>query len=180
MVLGDGCAGFSSDSVYPTANNQFIARGCGGIKLYTSQNLSSGVEVAAGGGSWSSISDRNRKENFLALDGEDILVRLRSVPVTTWNYRTQETSIRHMGPMAQDFNSAFGLGENPLMINTVDIDGVNMAAVQALTTRTDALRAENEALRQENAGQAAEIADLRARMERLEALMAGQGSAPQP
>ena len=172
IVLGDGCAGFSSDSVYPVANNQFVARGCGGIRFFTSQNLSSGVEVAAGGGSWSSISDRNRKENFLGMDGEDVLARLRNVPVTSWNYRTQDRSIRHMGPMAQDFHAAFGLGESELLINTVDIDGVNMAAVQALTARTDALRAENEALRAENAAHAAEIADLRARMERLEALLA--------
>ncbi len=64
IVLGDGCAGFSSDSVYATANNQFVARGCGGIRFFTSQNLSSGVEVAPGGGSWSSVSDRNRKQNF--------------------------------------------------------------------------------------------------------------------
>jgi len=108
VVLGDGCAGFSSDSVYPTANNQFVARGCGGIKLYTSQNLSSGVEVAAGGGSWSSISDRNRKMNFLDVDGEEVLMRLRGVPVTTWNYITQAEEIRHMGPVAQDFRAAFG------------------------------------------------------------------------
>lgn len=178
VVLGDGCAGFSSDSVYPNANNQFVARGCGGIRFFTSQNLSSGVEVAAGGGSWSSISDRGRKEHFLAVDGEDVLARLRTVPVSSWNYITQDDAIRHMGPVAQDFHAAFGLGESDLLINTVDIDGVNMAAVQALTARTDALRTENEALRRENAAQAAEISDLRARMERLEALVAGQGTAP--
>lgn len=185
VVLGDGCAGFSSDSVYPTANNQFVARGCGGIKLYTSQNLSSGVEVAAGGGSWSSISDRNRKHNFLDVDGEYVLDRLRLVPVSTWNYNTQGDEIRHMGPMAQDLFAAFGLGESDLMINTVDIDGINMAGVQALTARTDALRgqvqtlqAENAALRTENAAQAQALADLRARMERLEAMIgAGQGAA---
>lgn len=176
VVLGDGCAGFSSDSVFPTANNQFVARGCGGVKFFTNQSLTSGVELAAGGSGWSAVSDRNRKENFLFVDGEDVLARLRSVPVSNWNYRTQESEIRHMGPMAQDFYAAFGLGENQLMINSVDIDGVNMAAVQALTARTDALRTENEALRQQNATQAAEIADLRARMERLEALV----SAPRP
>ncbi|HST63508.1 MAG TPA: tail fiber domain-containing protein [Longimicrobium sp.] len=172
VVLGDACASFSSDSVYPTANNQFVARGCGGVKFFTNQGLTAGVELASGGSGWSAVSDRNRKENFLGLEGEDILARLRNVPVSTWNYRTQETSIRHMGPMAQDFHAAFGLGENPLMINSVDIDGVNMAAVQALTARTDALRTENEALRAENATQAAQIADLQARMERLEALVA--------
>lgn len=165
VVLGDGCAGFSSDSVYPTANNQFVARGCGGIRFFTTQNLSSGVEVAAGGGSWSSISDRNRKELFTAVDGEEVLSRLRSVPVTTWNYKTQERDIRHMGPMAQDFHAAFGLGESELLINTVDIDGVNMAAAQALERRTAAQQQRIEALEAENAA-------LRTRLERIEALLA--------
>lgn len=169
IVLGDGCAGFSSDSVFPTANNQVVMRGCGGVKVFTNQALTSGVELAAGGSGWSAVSDRNRKENFLFLDGEDVLARLRAVPVTTWNYRTQERSIRHMGPMAQDFHAAFGLGESELMINSVDIDGVNLAAVKALDARTTSQQAEIEALRAENA-------ELRARLERIEAALA----APKP
>jgi hypothetical protein len=135
-------------------------------------------QLASGGSAWSSVSDRNRKENFLRVDGEDLMARLRTVPVTSWNYLAQDRSIRHMGPMAQDFYAAFGLGESELMISSIDIDGVNLAAVQALTARTDALQAENAGLRggvselrQENAG-------LRARLERIEALLAGQGTAP--
>jgi hypothetical protein len=178
VVLGDGCAGFSSDSVYPTANNQFVARGCGGIKLYTSQNLSSGVEVAAGGGSWSSLSDRNRKENFLAVDGEELLARLRSVPVSTWNYRTQDRAIRHLGPVAQDFRAAFGLGESELLINTVDIDGVNLAGVQAVAARTDGLRTDVRALAAENAALRGRVAELEARLARLEALVAPAAATP--
>ena len=47
-----------------------------------------------------------------------------------------------------------------------------MAAIHALTARTDALQAENATLRQENA-------DLRARVERIEGILAaGQGIAP--
>lgn len=167
VVLGDGCAGFSSDSVYPTANNQFVARGCGGVRIFTNQGLTSGVELAAGGSSWSSVSDRNRKENFAALDGEEVLVRLRQVPVSLWNYRAQDASIRHAGPTAQDFFAAFGLGESDLMINTVDIDGVNMAAIKALeerTVRQDARIAELEARN----------AQLEARLARLEALLQAQ------
>jgi hypothetical protein len=174
VVLGDGCAGFSSDSVYPTANNQFVARGCGGIKLYTNQGLTSGVEVASGGGSWSSISDRNRKENFLGVDGEDLLARLRDVPVSTWNYKSQDRSIRHMGPMAQDLYAAFGLGESDKLINTVDIDGVNLAGVQALTARTDALQQQVRTLTTENTQLRAQVSDLEARLQRIEAAMAAQ------
>ena len=174
VVIGDGCAGFSSDSVYPTANNQFVARGCGGIKLYTSQNLSSGVEVAAGGGSWSSISDRNRKENFLRVEGEDLLARLRQVPVSTWNYKTQDRAIRHMGPMAQDLYAAFGLGESDRLINTIDIDGVNMAGVQAVAARTDELRAQVQTLTAENAELRGQVSGLEARLRRLESLVSAQ------
>lgn len=178
IVLGDGCAGFSSDSVFPTANNQVVMRGCGGVKVFTNQGLTSGVELAAGGSGWSAVSDRNRKENFLFLDGEDVLARLRRVPVSTWNYRSQERSIRHMGPMAQDFQAAFGLGESDLLINSVDIDGVNMAAAQALEARTAAQQQRIDALEAQNATQARELAEMRARMERLEALVtAGQGAA---
>lgn len=173
IVLGDGCAGFSSDSVYPTANNQFVARGCGGIKMYTSQNLSSGVEVAAGGGSWSSISDRNMKENFTRLDGEDVLRRIRSVPVTTWNYKTQDRAIRHIGPMAQDLFAAFGVGESNRLINTIDIDGVNLAGVRALDDRTIQQEERVKALEKSNMELKKQNEDLLARLERLEALVRG-------
>jgi hypothetical protein len=171
VVLGDACASFSSDSVYPTANNQFIARGCGGIKFYTTQNLSAGVQVAAGGGSWSSISDRDRKENFLALDGEDLLRRLGTVPVSSWNYKSQDRTIRHIGPMAQDLFAAFGAGESNLLINTVDIDGINMAGVKAVAARTDVLRADVSRLTAENGALRRQVDDLSARLARLEAAL---------
>ena len=177
IVLGDGCAGFSSDSVYPTANNQVVMRGCGGVKIFTNQGLTSGVELAAGGSSWSVVSDRNRKENFAAVDGEELLARLRGVPVSTWNYRSQERSIRHMGPMAQDLYAAFGLGESELRINTVDIDGVNLAGVQAVAARTDELRAQVRTLTAENTDLRGRVTDLEARLQRLEALVAAQARA---
>jgi len=179
IVLGDGCAGFSSDSVYPTANNQFVVRGCGGVKVYTNQGLTSGVELASGGSSWSVVSDRNRKENFVAVEGEDLLLRLRSVPVSTWNYLSQDRSIRHMGPMAQDLYAAFGLGESDRLINSLDIDGVNLAGVQALTARTDQLRAQVQSLTDENGALRGRVTELEARLQRLEALLA-RPAAPAP
>jgi hypothetical protein len=168
LVLGDGCASFSSDSVFPTANNQFVARGCGGIKMFTNQGLTSGVELAAGGSGWSAVSDVHRKENFTFLDGDDVLRRLRRVPVTIWNYKSQDPGIRHAGPMAQDLFAAFRLGESDVMINSIDIDGINMAGIKALDARTEAQQQRIEALEQENAQLKASLSDLAARLQKLE------------
>jgi hypothetical protein len=65
----------------------------------------------------------------------DVLERLAAIEISTWNYKTQDHSIRHMGPMAQDFYAAFGLGEDQKRINTVDADGVALAAVQGLNVK---------------------------------------------
>ena len=176
IVLGDGCAGFSSDSVYATANNQFVARGCGGINFYTSRNLSSGVQVAAGGSSWSAVSDRNRKHGFTDVDGEELLGQLTQVPVTRWHYNAQGDSVWHMGAMAQDFYAAFGLGEDSLRISTIDMDGVTLRGVQALAVRTeslsgtaDVLSVELDATRAVVARQADELRALRADLAALRA-----------
>ena len=57
---------------------------------------------------------------------------MSEVPLQTWNYRSQATSIRHIGPIAQDFAAAFGVGEDEKHISTVDADGVALAAIQGL------------------------------------------------
>ncbi|GAA4432050.1 hypothetical protein GCM10023091_03590 [Ravibacter arvi] len=149
IVISDGSAGFSSDSAYSTTNNQLTMRFAGGARVFTNQGLTSGVDIAAGGGSWSSVSDRRKKENFKALDTEEILLKVSKLPLTSWNYKSQPATTRHIGPMAQDFYAAFsldGIG-NDTTINTGDIDGVNMAAIQALEKRTKQLQEENDQLK---------------------------------
>jgi hypothetical protein len=89
----------------------------------------------------------------------------------TWNYKSQDTEIRHAGPTAQDFHAAFGLGESELMINTIDIDGINLAAIKALEERTRELReatAEIEVLQAEVAALEAEAAAQNERIATLE------------
>ena len=78
------------------------------------------------------ISDRNRKTNFNPTDAYDILERLSSITIQTWNYKSQDSSIRHIGPVAQDFYAAFGVGEDDRHITAVDADGVALAAIQGL------------------------------------------------
>ncbi|HEX6750744.1 MAG TPA: tail fiber domain-containing protein [Longimicrobium sp.] len=162
FVFGDRS---TATNVNPLANNTATWRVSGGFYIYTSSTLTTGVNVTAGGGSWNTVSDRNRKQNFLAVDGEDLLARLRNVPVTTWNYIAEGRQVRHMGPMAQDWHQAFGFSADSLTINTGDIDGVNLAAVKALEARTAAQQARIDALETENA-------ELRRRLDRIEAMVA--------
>jgi hypothetical protein len=115
-----------------TAVDQFNVRAAGGTRIFSNSGLTAGVTLAPGGGSWSSVSDRNMKENFEPVDGISLLEKLNNIPLTMWNYKSQDASIRHLGPMAQDFYAAFGLGEEDTRISTVDADGVALAGVQAL------------------------------------------------
>jgi hypothetical protein len=118
--------------VTATADNQFVARSSGGVVFYSQSDLSTGVSLAAGGGSWSSLSDRNVKANFATVDVRQILAQVLAMPVTTWNYKSQAASIRHIGPMAQDFHTAFQVGEDDKHITEVDEGGVALAAIQGL------------------------------------------------
>ena len=61
-------------------------------------------------GSWTAVSSREMRENVEPVDAQAVLEAVVAMPVTTWNYKSQSDSIRHMGPMAQDFYAAFGLG----------------------------------------------------------------------
>ncbi|MGA2556612.1 MAG: tail fiber domain-containing protein [Verrucomicrobiota bacterium] len=81
-----------------TANNQFAARASGGFAFYTS--ASGGATLAAGSGSWTSMSDRHAKENFAPLDPQSVLAKVAALPLSTWNYKAQDPAIRHLGPMA--------------------------------------------------------------------------------
>jgi hypothetical protein len=54
------------------------------------------------------------------------------MPIQSWSYTAQDASIRHIGPMAQDFRAAFEVGESEREINATDAYGVTMAAVQGL------------------------------------------------
>ena len=155
FVYGD----LSSNSlVTPSGVNQFVVRAAGGTIFYSNSDLTAGASLAPGAGAWANMSDVNRKEHFREVDGEEVLGKIAQMPIREWNYKAQDASIRHLGPTAQDFRAAFGLGESDTTITTTDIDGINLLAVQALERRTRDQAREIEALRAELAALRAEIA----------------------
>lgn len=158
-TLSVGSANFAS----------FLVRVFGGVRFYSSADLSTSAGLAPGSGTWSSLSDVNVKTGFTAIDGRQLLARLARVPVDQWRYRGAAAGIRHLGPTAQDFHAAFGVGSSDRRIGMVDADGVALAAAQELDRWTRALIAEREALEQE-------YRDLLERIARIEdSRRAGQG-----
>ena len=154
-----------------TATNQFSARSRGGARFVSAVDgkgkPTAGVELAAGASSWSSLSDRELKENFAPVDGQEVLARLTELPITTWNYKAQDPTIRHMGPVAQDFYAAFGLGEDERHISTVDADGVALAAIQGLYQLSQEQNARISRLETENATLREELEELKALVAKL-------------
>lgn len=154
FVWSDASSGEGFFSAQP---NEFAVRAGGGVRLVTGVNAqgqpASGAALAAGSGSWTMLSAREAKENEQAVDPAHILDRVAALPIRTWNYKQQDATIRHIGPYAEDFHAAFGVGDRPDGITAVDADGVALAAIQAL-------RAENRALQQR-------LQDLEARLDGL-------------
>jgi len=94
-------------------------------------------------GTWTNTSDVNKKENFVELNGEEILSKVDNLPITRWNYKGDAPSIQHIGPMAQDFYSLFNVGNNNKSISTIDPAGVALVSVKALHVQTQDLQKKN-------------------------------------
>jgi hypothetical protein len=74
------------------------------------------------------------------IDGAEILAKVAAMEIMSWNYTFEDPSIRHLGPMAQDFKTAFELGSTDKAIYTLDADGIALASIQALHAENAALK----------------------------------------
>ena len=104
------------------------------------------VTVIEGQVAFTFPSDKSQKENFKPLDGEEVLGKIRGFELMSWNFIGHDPKeFRHYGPMAQDFFAAFGhdgVGQigSETTINSGDLAGILMIAVQALEKRTAELK----------------------------------------
>jgi trimeric autotransporter adhesin len=124
---------------------------------------STAVTVIEGAVAFTASSDKTQKENFKPVDGEEVLGKIRWLELSSWNFIGHDPKeFRHYGPMAQDFFAAFGydgFGQigTETTINSGDIAGILMIAVQAPEKRTAELKQKE-----------AQMAVLESRLEALE------------
>ena len=129
-----------------TSPNQFLARASGGFSLWTNAANTVGATLPSGSGTWASASDRKMKTDVVRIDDAAVLDRVSRLPISKWSY-ISERGVHHLGPMAQDFYAAFGVGEDDKHITSIDEDGVALAAIKALHAENAQLRAQQRNLR---------------------------------
>jgi hypothetical protein len=156
-----------------------------GSNLIIDNQANAGVEYTLGptgnmviAGTLTQGSDRATKRDIVSVKPDEILAKVMTLPIATWNRKTDDPSVRHLGPMAQDFAAAFGLGgEDDRHIAILDMAGVSLASIQALNVRlTTALAAKDseiETLRRESS-------DLARRLAAMEQLVASLTEAATP
>jgi hypothetical protein len=159
------------DNGWTTPARTFNVRARGGVWFVTGlsgagNRTGVGAYLFPGSSAWSQSSSRTLKTAFADVDVAAVLDRVLALPLSYWSYKTEAGGVRHLGPFAEDFAAAFGLGPDPLAITTIDADGVALAAIQGLNARLESeLARRNE-----------RIEALEARLARLEAAQAGTGS----
>jgi hypothetical protein len=143
--------GFDGDPVYFSL-----------LELFASGNLT--ID-----GSLTQNSDRAAKHDIAAVEPETVLARIAELPIAHWRYNDDPDTL-HMGPMAQDFHAAFGLGDDPTGINAIDADGVALSAIQGLLERVESQQQRIEALEEALAAREGRLAR---RLARLETMLTG-------
>ena len=135
---------FKSSVIWPVAGgaDSFSVRATGGVTFVTKVNTTTGATLAEcylqGSpavltSGWTCTSDRNAKERIMAISPQRVLESLVTMPVSEWSMIG--STMRQIGPMAQDFYRAFGLGDSDKAINSINAQGVAFAAIQGLNLK---------------------------------------------
>ncbi len=142
FVWSDCCidaTGTTDLPLYSTGMNTWNARATGGFYLFTSCDTlfdatapPPGVHLPTGGSMWLAGSSRDLKENITPVNGSSLLEDISNLQIYRWNYKDQDESVQHIGPMAQDFYATFNIGDDDKTIASLDPAGISLAAIKEL------------------------------------------------
>jgi hypothetical protein len=125
-----------------TASSLYVDTPVAGTNVTITNNKP--IDTATGAylssaGVWTNVSSGEVKENFTTLNFEEILAKIGELPVQSWNYKTEGLSIRHVGPVAEDFYNIFGIGNDDKHLAALDTAGVALAGIKGVLQRIDTL-----------------------------------------
>lgn len=150
IVTNEGAFVWSDSTITGVGSwgaNTVIFKANGGMRIQsdTPATANHRIQWVPGDSGWQVTSDRNMKEGFAPVDRHAALEKVAALPLTTWRYKGYGRT--HIGVMAQDFYSAFPLeGATDTMIDSSDLQGASLGAIQGLHAELKAERARNDAL----------------------------------
>ena len=132
-----GRAILANGSIYIN-NNNTDGSATGASDVILAKTNSGGFCGFNSAGQSFNASDRNVKENFAGIDSTSILNKLVALEITEWNFKKTDASIKYVGPMAQDFHAAFGLGgSDDKVIPATNAQGIAFAAIKGLNSKVE-------------------------------------------
>lgn len=148
------------------ADKSFTVRAPGGAKFYTSLANDNGPSLANNDVQWVANSDSNLKTGITVVNHRDVLTKLAEMPVTKWRYKNSSNR-QFLGPMAQDFHAAFGLGADDKGIGTLDADGVLFSAVKGLVEELKSRDEKIGTLQKQNSDLRRDLDEIARRLDQL-------------
>jgi hypothetical protein len=167
--------GSSAVDTNSIAEGDFVVYAPTAVRMLAGPPGSGGCTLTSGASGWSCFSDRALKSDLEPVDGAGVLEQVVALPVARWSF-TSVPGVLHMGPMAQDFHAAFGLGDDATRLALMDVQGVALAAIQGLNAKLEAKVAAKDA---EISALKREMADLRLAVEVLMARTSTDGRVAQ-
>lgn len=143
VVENTNAIGFSGFRLKISPTSWVDFNNSGGIfRINADQQPGAEFEVQPNGdatlrGTLTQGSDVNSKQDIEAIDHLAVLTKVMDLPISEWSYKDAPDA-RHIGPMAQDFYQAFGLGHTEKGITSIDTGGVALAAIQGVKKEKDA------------------------------------------
>jgi len=164
-------SGYDDEDTESFGVGTFTVRCHGGARFYSAPGTGTAASLPPGGTSFAALSDSNSKTDFRPIEPREILSKVAALPVTAWHYKHDPQRL-YIGPMAQDFRAAFGLGYDDKSISTLDSDGVMYAAIQGLVEELKDRDKTIEELKawsmEQGARSKAEVDELKAKLEAVE------------
>jgi len=160
----------TSDGSGVSGSATFNVKATSGVRFITSTDNSTVTYIPAGGTGWSNTSSRAVKTNIDPVEPREALAGVDSMEISTWEYESADedgegAGTTHIGPMAEDFHDAFDVGSSDEHINSINADGVALAAIQGLSAELDETRDELADARQDRAERDEHIDELETTVE---------------
>jgi hypothetical protein len=156
-----------------TGSDTFSVSATSGFRFITGSALNPKVTYIPGDSAgWTTTSSRAVKTNIDPVDPQDALAGVDSMEVATWEYESEDgdgADTTHIGPMAEDFHDAFDVGSSDEHINSINADGVALAAIQGLSAELDERDGRIDDLETTVEDQRAELAERDGRIDDIEA-----------